>query len=96
VEGLTAVQADGVCSYSLVRYCSHSVVEGHQLSQAQLALGEAMLAFSHHLPVISVFRDVFQEDLLRDLTRRGGEADGSSSQPGAGAALLADLLPGGF
>jgi len=53
VKGLTEVQIDDFSGSSLVHCCS-DIIEGHQVSQAGFALGEAMLVLSYHLPVFHV------------------------------------------
>ena len=68
LKGLTEVQSDDINSSSLVHWCSHSIVEGHQVSQAQFAFDEAMLTVPNHLPVFYMFHHAFHEDLLHDLT----------------------------
>ena len=53
VKGLTEVLLDDISGSSLVHCCS-DIIEGHQVSQAGFALGEAMLVLSYHLPVFHV------------------------------------------
>ena len=64
------------CS-SFMHQCSHSIVKGEQISQAQSALCEAMLAASSHFPVTHISWHIFQRDLFHDLTGHRGEADWS-------------------
>lgn len=71
-KGLTEVQVDGISRSSFI----HST-EGHQIIQAQFALGEAILAVSNSLYVFRMFQLIFQEDLFCDLSRHGQEADWS-------------------
>jgi len=54
VKDFEEVQIDDICSSSLVYSYSHCITEGHKVGQAGLALGEAMLAVSNHLPVLHV------------------------------------------
>ena len=49
VKGLAEVQVDDIHHPSPVHQRHHSIIEGHQIDQAQSALGEAMLAVSNHL-----------------------------------------------
>ena len=51
----------------------HSIVEGHQIGEAQSTLGETMLAVSDHL-ISHVPQYLFQEDLLHDLPKHRVEA----------------------
>ena len=46
-----------------------SIVEGHQISQAQTVLGETVLAVSDHLLVSHVPEHSFQKDQFHDLPR---------------------------
>ena len=73
MKGCTEVQLGDISSSSFI----HSITEGHQISQAQITLGEAILALSNHLPVFHTFQHICQEDLFHDLTRNGGKADSS-------------------
>ena len=47
----------------------NSIVEGHQISQAQTVLGETVLAVSDHLLVSHVPEHSFQKDQFHDLPR---------------------------
>ena len=46
---LLIYQVDDIHRPSPVHRSHHSIIEGHQIGQAQSALGEAMLAVSNHL-----------------------------------------------
>ena len=63
MKGLTEFQVDDISSFSFI----HSIIEGHQISQAQSALGGAILAGSSHLPVFHMFQYTFPENLFYDL-----------------------------
>ena len=54
VKGLTEVQVDDIGWSSLSNLCSHSIIVGHWIGQAQFALGEAVVAVPHHLLVLHV------------------------------------------
>ena len=47
VKSLAEVQVYDISCLPFVHH--HSIIEGHQVSQEQLSLGEAMLAVSDHL-----------------------------------------------
>ena len=49
VKGFAEVQVDDTHRPSLIHRCRHSIIEGHQIGNAQSALGEATLAVSNHL-----------------------------------------------
>ena len=49
VKDFAEVQVDDIHHSSPVNRSHHSIIEGHQIGQAQSALGEAMLAVSNHL-----------------------------------------------
>jgi len=44
VKGLAEVETDDISCFSFVHRCHHSIIERHQIDQAQSALGEAVLA----------------------------------------------------
>jgi len=46
VKGFAEVQVDEICPPSPIHQSCYSILEGHQIGQAQSALGEAMLAVS--------------------------------------------------
>ena len=46
VKGLAEVQEDDIHRPSPIYRSHHSIIEGHQIGQAQSALGEAMLVVS--------------------------------------------------
>jgi len=54
VRGLTEVQIEDIHSSCLVHWCSHSIIDGHKVGQAGLALGEVTVAVSNHFPVLHV------------------------------------------
>lgn len=57
VKGLTEVHVVDSCSSSFVHRYSHSTAEGHWISQAQFAFGEAIVTVSNHLPVFHVLTE---------------------------------------
>ena len=91
VKDLTEVQTDDISSSSIVCWCSHPIIEGHWISQAQYAHGESMLAISNYPPVFHMHWHIFQEDLPHDTTRHWGEA-GCSVVP---RVILITLLENG-
>ena len=74
VKGLAEVQVDDIGFLLFAHRCHHSITEGHQSSQAQLSLGEAMLSVSHHSLIPHMPSHVFREDLFHDVPRHRGEA----------------------
>jgi len=48
-KGLVEVQVDDIHCPPPIHQSHHSIIEGHQIGQAQSALGEAMLAVSNYL-----------------------------------------------
>ena len=52
VKDLVEVQVDDIHCPSPIHRIRHFIIEGHQIGQAQSALGEAMLAVSNHLFVL--------------------------------------------
>lgn len=63
-KGLAQVQVDSICCSSLVPQCHHCILEGHQISQARFAIGEATLAASNHLPAFHILPHKLLEDGL--------------------------------
>ena len=64
VKGLTHVKVDDISSSSIICQHSHSIVEGHQVSQEQLAFCEAMLTVSNLLLPSICFNSFLEADLL--------------------------------
>ena len=54
VKCFAQVQVDDSNYPFFFRRFHHSIIEGHQIGQAQSALGEAMLAVSNHLFILYV------------------------------------------
>ncbi len=52
VKGLAQVQVDDISCPSSVHQSHHSIVEGHQIGQAQSAFGKAMLAAMDDLLIL--------------------------------------------
>ena len=73
VKSLAQVQADDISYPSLFCWCHHSITEGHEIGEAQSALGKAMLAVLGHLFILYVPLQGNQEDLLPDLPRHRSE-----------------------
>ena len=51
VKGLAENQMDDISCLPFILRCCHSIIECHQIGQAQPSLDEAMLVISDHLLV---------------------------------------------
>lgn len=72
------VQKNDICSPFISHQCCHSVVESHQVGQAELALGETMLAVPNHLTLFRVPQ----------------QSSCSMILPGTGVRITGRLFPG--
>lgn len=67
VESLEEIQVDSVHCLLHVNNVSYFVLEGDRVCQAQLALGESMLAFPSH--VLHLASNGLQEDFFCDFPK---------------------------
>lgn len=54
VKDLTEIHMHNTDWSSLINHCSHSIIEGNQISEKLLALGKIVLNVSNHLFVLHV------------------------------------------
>lgn len=68
-------QTDDIHGFFLVHWDRHSIIQGHWVVQAGLALGKTVLAVLNFVPVLHLPQDILKEDLFHDLPRHRGESD---------------------
>lgn len=73
VKDLTEIHVDDTDWSSLINYCSHSIIEGDQISEKLLALSKIVLNVSNHLFVLHVPEHCLHKDLFYDLPRHKDE-----------------------
>ena len=75
VESLAEVEVDNIHGSPLIYPAGHAIVESYQTAQAWFPLVECMLATPGNFLFLHLLHDGLQNELLRHLSRDGGEAD---------------------